>query len=115
MDDGEHRDDRDTTGRLLALLSLLQGRPRWSGPELADRLGVTVRTVRRDIDRLRRLGYPVHTEVGVTGGYALGSGGRAMPPLMLDRAADGAIELTDGDQTVPIPASAVEAPIIFKK
>jgi predicted DNA-binding transcriptional regulator YafY len=85
VDDGEHRDDRDTTGRLLALLSLLQGRPRWSGPELADRLGVTVRTVRRDIDRLRRLGYPVHTEVGVTGGYALGSGGRAMPPLMLDR------------------------------
>ena len=74
-----------TTGRLLELLSLLQGRPQWSGPALADRLGVTVRTVRRDLERLRRLGYPVRTSIGAAGGYALGSGGRAMPPLMLDR------------------------------
>jgi predicted DNA-binding transcriptional regulator YafY len=78
-------EDKGTTARLLALLSLLQGHPRWSGPELADRLGVTVRTVRRDVERLRRLGYPVLTEAGVAGGYRLGSGGRAMPPLMLDR------------------------------
>ena len=78
-------DARGTTERLLGLLSLLQGRPRWSGPELADRLGVTVRTVRRDVDRLRRLGYPVLAAVGVAGGYELGAGGRAMPPLMLDR------------------------------
>jgi predicted DNA-binding transcriptional regulator YafY len=78
-------DDRGTTGRLLELLSLLQGRPHRTGPELADRLGVTVRTVRRDVERLRRLGYPVVAALGVAGGYALGSGGRAMPPLMLDR------------------------------
>ena len=60
-------------------------RPQWSGPELADRLGVTVRTVRRDVERLRRLGYPVLADIGTTGGYRLGAGGRAMPPLMLDR------------------------------
>lgn len=78
-------DEQSTTARLLSLLSLLQARPRWSGPELADRLSVTVRTVRRDIDRLRGLGYPILTSVGVNGGYELGSGGRAMPPLMLDR------------------------------
>lgn len=78
-------EDPTTTGRLLQLLSLLQARPHWSGPELADRLGVTVRTVRRDVRRLRDLGYPVLTEAGVAGGYRLGAGGRAMPPLMLDR------------------------------
>ena len=86
-DDVDGTLDRDlgTTARLLALLSLLQGSPRWSGPQLADRLGVTVRTVRRDVERLRRLGYPVLTETGSAGGYRLGAGGRAMPPLMLDR------------------------------
>ncbi len=78
-------DDPGPTARLLGLLSLLQARPRWSGPELALRLGVTVRTVRRDVERLRRLGYPVASEVGTAGGYRLGAGGRAMPPLMLDR------------------------------
>ena len=78
-------DELGTTGRLLEVLSLLQARPRWSGPELADRLGVTVRTVRRDIDRLRGLGYPVLADTGSTGGYRLGAGGRSMPPLMLDR------------------------------
>jgi predicted DNA-binding transcriptional regulator YafY len=79
------RDDEGPTGRLLALLSLLQARPRWSGPELARRLEVTPRTVRRDVERLRRLGYPVAADVGAAGGYRLGAGGRAMPPLMLDR------------------------------
>jgi predicted DNA-binding transcriptional regulator YafY len=74
-----------TTGRLLELLSLLQGRADWTGPALADRLGVTVRTVRRDVERLRGLGYPVLGAIGAAGGYRLGSGGRAMPPLMLDR------------------------------
>ena len=78
-------DELGTTGRLLEVLSLLQARPRWSGPELAGRLGVTVRTVRRDIDRLRGLGYPVLADTGSTGGYRLGTGGRSMPPLMLDR------------------------------
>ena len=74
-----------TAARLLGVLSLLQARPQWSGPELADRLGVTVRTVRRDVDRLRQLGYPIDAAAGVAGGYRLGAGGAAMPPLMLDR------------------------------
>ncbi len=78
-------DELGTTARLLEVLSLLQARPQWSGPELADRLGVTVRTVRRDVDRLRQLGYPVLADTGVAGGYRLGAGGRTMPPLMLDR------------------------------
>jgi predicted DNA-binding transcriptional regulator YafY len=74
----------DTTARLLAVLSALQSGGAWSGPRLAARLGVTVRTVRRDIDRLRQLGYAVESDVGVAGGYRLGHGGAAVPPLMLD-------------------------------
>ncbi|HEY5197960.1 MAG TPA: HTH domain-containing protein, partial [Solirubrobacteraceae bacterium] len=62
-----------TSARLLSLLSLLQARRDWSGRELADRLEVGVRTVRRDIDRLRRLGYPVAATPGVAGGYRLGA------------------------------------------
>jgi len=73
----------ETSARLLRLLSLLQARPDWSGPELADRLGVTTRTVRNDVQRLRRLGYPVHATPGVAGGYRLGAGA-ALPPLLLD-------------------------------
>ena len=68
--------------RLLELLSLLQSRPHWSGIELADHLGVTERTVRRDITRLRDLGYPVAGATGVAGGYQLGPGA-ALPPLLL--------------------------------
>ena len=75
--------ERGTTERVLVLLGLLQQRPVWSGPELADRLGVTTRTVRRDVERLRTLGYPVHAGQGVGGGYQLGSG-QALPPLLLD-------------------------------
>lgn len=75
----------ETTARLLTILSLLQSRPRWSGPELADRAGVTVRTIRRDVERLRLLGYPIVTEHGASGGYHLGRGGSSIPPLMLDR------------------------------
>jgi predicted DNA-binding transcriptional regulator YafY len=67
---------------MLSLLSLLQHRPTWTGPELAERLGVTDRTVRRDVDRLRNLGYPVEAAPGVAGGYQLGRGGR-LPPLLL--------------------------------
>ncbi|TYK44991.1 helix-turn-helix transcriptional regulator [Actinomadura decatromicini] len=74
---------RDPSGRLLRLLSLLQTPREWPGPELAERLGVTVRTVRRDVDRLRDLGYPVHAARGNTGGYRL-TAGAAMPPLLLD-------------------------------
>ena len=74
----------ETTGRLLALLAALQSRPSWSGPELSRQLGVTVRTVRRDVERLRLLGYHVESETGAHGGYRLGPGGAAVPPLMLD-------------------------------
>jgi predicted DNA-binding transcriptional regulator YafY len=72
----------DSAGRMLSLLSLLQHRPSWTGPELADRLEVTDRTVRRDVDRLRELGYPVEATPGVSGGYQLGRGGK-LPPLLL--------------------------------
>ena len=71
------------TSRVLRLLGLLQSRPTWTGPELAERLDVTTRTVRRDVDRLRALGYPVRAGQGVGGGYQLGSGA-ALPPLLLD-------------------------------
>ena len=73
----------ETAGRLLRLLPLLTARPSWRGDELADRLGVTTRTVRRDIDRLRELGYPVRAIPGRLGGYALGPGTR-LPPLLFD-------------------------------
>ena len=72
-----------TTARTLRLLDLLQSRPVWSGTELAERLGVTTRSVRRDIDRLRDLGYPVRATHGAGGGYQLGAG-RRLPPLLLD-------------------------------
>jgi predicted DNA-binding transcriptional regulator YafY len=76
-------DVTDTAGRLLRLLPLLTARPSWRGEELAARLGVTTRTVRRDIGRLRELGYPVHAIPGPQGGYALGPGA-SLPPLLLD-------------------------------
>ena len=73
----------ETSARLLRLLSLLQSRRDWTGPELASRLGVTTRTIRNDVDRLRGLGYPVDARPGVDGGYRLGAG-RSLPPLLLD-------------------------------
>ncbi|MFD7664645.1 helix-turn-helix transcriptional regulator [Streptomyces sp. NPDC059788] len=73
----------ETSARLLRLLSLLQAHREWTGADLADRLGVTARTVRRDIDRLRELGYPVHSAPGTAGGYQLGAGAE-LPPLLLD-------------------------------
>src|SRR6188508_1787702 len=73
----------ETTARVLQLLGLLQARRVWSGDELAVRLGVTTRSVRRDVDRLRDLGYPVHASTGHGGGYQLGAGA-ALPPLLLD-------------------------------
>ncbi|BCJ35342.1 DNA-binding transcriptional regulator [Actinocatenispora thailandica] len=72
-----------TSARLLRLLSLLESRRDWGGPELAERLGVSVRTVRRDVDKLRELGYPVAAATGTLGGYRLGAGA-ALPPLLLD-------------------------------
>lgn len=73
----------DPTARLLALLALLQTGPGRSGTDLAVRLGVSSRTVRHDIERLRELGYPVDATRGSVGGYRLGAGG-TLPPLLLD-------------------------------
>ena len=73
----------NTSSRTLRLLSLLENHRHWSGDDLADRLGVSVRTVRRDVDRLRELGYPVEATRGVDGGYQLAAGA-VMPPLVLD-------------------------------
>jgi predicted DNA-binding transcriptional regulator YafY len=72
-----------TASRLLELLSLLQARRDWPGGELADRLEVSGRTIRRDVERLRQLGYPVESLTGPAGGYRLRAG-TAMPPLLLD-------------------------------
>ncbi|MFE6777127.1 helix-turn-helix transcriptional regulator [Streptomyces sp. NPDC057702] len=72
-----------TSARLLALLSLLQARRDWPGAELAERLAVSTRTVRRDVDRLRELGYPVAATLGPDGGYRLDAGSR-LPPLLFD-------------------------------
>ncbi|TPV93720.1 MAG: YafY family transcriptional regulator [Myxococcales bacterium FL481] len=87
----------DTSARLLRLLSLLQRRRFWTGAELADRLEVTPRTVRRDVDRLRALGYPVSSSVGVAGGYQLGAGA-TLPPLLVED--DEALAIAIGLRTV---------------
>src|SRR5437762_11841926 len=73
----------DASSRLLDLLSLLQARRDWPGAELAERLEVSGRTIRRDVERLRALGYPVESLTGPAGGYRLRAGA-AMPPLLLD-------------------------------
>src|SRR5450755_4492420 len=85
-----------TSSRLLELLSLLQARRDWPGQELSDRLEVSGRTVRRDVERLRRLGYPVESLTGPAGGYRLAAG-TAMPPLLLDD--DEAIAIAVGLRT----------------
>jgi predicted DNA-binding transcriptional regulator YafY len=85
-----------TASRLLELLSLMQARRDWPGPELARRLGVSERTVRRDVDRLRRLGYPVESSTGPAGRYRLAAGA-AMPPLLLDE--DEAVAIAVGLRT----------------
>jgi predicted DNA-binding transcriptional regulator YafY len=86
-----------TSARLLRLLSLLQARRDWTSTELADRLGVSTRTIRNDVDRLRQLGYPVDARPGVAGGYRLGQGA-ALPPLLLDD--DEAVAVAVGLRTV---------------
>ncbi|HWE51630.1 MAG TPA: YafY family protein [Bryobacteraceae bacterium] len=73
----------ETSARLLRLLSLFQARRYWPGAELSERLEVTGRTLRRDVDRLRSLGYPVNSTSGTAGGYQLGAGA-SLPPLLLD-------------------------------
>jgi predicted DNA-binding transcriptional regulator YafY len=85
-----------TSSRLLNLLSLLQARADWPGGELAERLEVSGRTIRRDIERLRELGYPVESLSGPAGGYRLRAGA-AMPPLLLDD--DEAIAIAVGLRT----------------
>lgn len=91
----------ETSARLLALLGHLQSRPVWTGAELVDRLGVTDRTLRNDIARLRALGYPVDATRGPGGGYRLGDHGR-LPPLLLDD--DEAVALAVGlGAMVPVP------------
>ena len=90
------RIDDPTSSRLLKLLSLLQARRDWPGDELADRLEVSRRTIRRDVERLRELGYPVESMTGPAGGYRLGAG-TAMPPLLLDD--DEAIAIAVGLRT----------------
>jgi predicted DNA-binding transcriptional regulator YafY len=86
-----------TATRLLRLLPLLTARRGWRGEELAEALGVTTRTVRRDIDRLRELGYPVTATPGAHGGYTLGAG-NGLPPLLLDD--DSAVAVAIGLRTV---------------
>src|SRR5918996_6462537 len=86
----------NTSSRTLRLLSLLQTHRYWSGAELAERLGVSVRTVRRDVDRLRELGYPVAADRGVESGYQLHAGA-ALPPLAVDD--DEAVALAIGLRT----------------
>jgi predicted DNA-binding transcriptional regulator YafY len=73
----------DTPARLLRLLAMFSGRSSWSADELAQRLGTTTRTLRRDVTRLRDLGYPIASTTGRYGGYELGAGGH-LPPLLLD-------------------------------
>jgi predicted DNA-binding transcriptional regulator YafY len=88
----------ETAARLLRLLGLLQSRPGWTGRELADRLAVTPRTVRKDVERLRDLGYAVHARPGRSGGYRLGVP-TAVPPLLLDD--EEAVALAVGMRTAP--------------
>lgn len=82
-----------TSSRTLQLLGLLQSRRHWIGTDLADRLDVSLRTLRRDVDRLRELGYPVQADRGVGGGYQLAHGA-SLPPLVLDH--DEAVSVTIG-------------------
>ncbi|KQY47429.1 YafY family protein [Cellulomonas sp. Root137] len=93
------------SSRLLSLLSLLQARRDWPGGVLADRLGVSPRTVRRDVDRLRELGYPVHASKGPDGGYRLDAGTQ-MPPLLLDD--DQAVALVVALQTASTGVAGVD-------
>jgi predicted DNA-binding transcriptional regulator YafY len=73
-----------TTERLLRVLAALQSGGTWNGSALAEHLGITPRTVRRDVERLRELGYAIDADLGVAGGYRLGRGGQCLPPLTLD-------------------------------
>ncbi|ACZ32136.1 Helix-turn-helix type 11 domain protein [Xylanimonas cellulosilytica DSM 15894] len=92
----------ETSGRLLTLLSLLQARRDWPGHALAGRLGVSPRTVRRDVDRLRELGYPVQATKGPDGGYRLDAG-TELPPLLFDD--EQAVAVAVALRTVGVPGA----------
>ncbi|MBC8990109.1 MULTISPECIES: WYL domain-containing protein [Micromonospora] len=94
-----------TSARLLSLLSLLQARRDWPGALLAERLRVSTRTVRRDVDRLRELGYPIESTKGPDGGYRLGAGS-ALPPLLFDD--EQAVALTVALQTAATGVTGIE-------
>lgn len=96
----------DPTARTLRLLDLLQTHRRWSGPDLASRLGVSLRTLRRDVDRLRELGYVVDSAPGEVGGYQL-SAGSTLPPLLLDD--EEAVALAVGLRTAAVSGRGAEA------
>lgn len=94
-----------TSARLLALLSLLQARRDWPGRLLAERLEVSPRTVRRDVDRLRELGYPIRTAKGPDGGYRLGAGS-GLPPLLFDD--EQAVALAVALRTAAVTGAGIE-------
>nr|WP_221639446.1 YafY family protein [Nocardia bhagyanarayanae] len=94
-----------TSGRLLSMLSLLQARRDWPGALLAERLGVSPRTVRRDVDRLRELGYPVQAVKGPDGGYRLDAG-KELPPLLFDD--EQAVALAIALQTAAATGACIE-------
>nr|WP_296770980.1 WYL domain-containing protein [Rhodococcus sp. (in: high G+C Gram-positive bacteria)] len=94
-----------TSARLLALLSLLQARRDWPGASLAERLDISPRTVRRDIDRLRELGYPISAFKGPDGGYRLAAG-TEMPPLLFDD--DQAVALAVALRTAAATGAGIE-------
>ncbi|MEV5888854.1 helix-turn-helix transcriptional regulator [Nonomuraea fuscirosea] len=94
-----------TSSRLLRLLSLLGARSNWSGQDLADRLGISTRTLRRDVESLRELGYPVQALMGPDGGYRLGAGGR-LPPLLLDD--EQAVAVAVALQTAPASVTGLD-------
>ncbi|KOV85233.1 YafY family protein [Nocardia sp. NRRL S-836] len=100
----------ETSSRLLALLALLQSRPAWPGSELAERLSVSGRTIRNDVDRLRELGYPIEAVRGPAGYYRMGAGAK-LPPLLLDdeEAVAVAIGLRAGRGVAGIEESAARA------
>lgn len=95
----------DTSARILRLLSLLEARVEWRGSDLAARLDVSARTLRRDVDTLRELGYPINAVMGAGGGYRLGAGGR-LPALVLDD--DQAIAIALALQTAPATVSGID-------
>ncbi|HET6561019.1 MAG TPA: YafY family protein [Marmoricola sp.] len=99
----------DSRSRMLRLLSLLQTHRYWTGDELANRLEVSPRTVRRDVDRLRELGYPVRASRGVAGGYQL-EAGASLPPLLLED--EEAVAIAAGLSTAAAGSAGHEEPAL---